>query len=163
MELSQKKISTLLNKLPIEEKQILLEKLELLQEKKTREQATVNYLDFVTEMWPAFIGGEHHKIMADGERVANGELKRLIINITPDTPSQNLHPIFPAWFLGRCYENHPNCTQELAVGFGRKRNLITSLTIKKYFRVLNCQPIVKRLDAGTRTVATTSLSVLAVQ
>ena len=101
MELSQKKISTLLNKLPIEEKQILLEKLELLQEKKTREQATVNYLDFVTEMWPAFIGGEHHKIMADAfERVANGELNASSSTCHPDTPSQNLHPIFSRMVLG---------------------------------------------------------------
>ena len=139
MELSQKKISTLLNKLPIEEKQILLEKLELLQEKKTREQATVNYLDFVTEMWPAFIGGEHHTIMADAfERVANGELKRLIINMPPrHTKSEFASYLFPAWFLGRYPEKkiiQTAHTAELAVGFGRKvRNLINNPDYQKIF------------------------------
>ena len=139
MELSQKKISTLLNKLPIEEKQILLEKLELLQEKKTREQATVNYLDFVTEMWPAFIGGEHHTIMANAfERVANGELKRLIINMPPrHTKSEFASYLFPAWFLGRYPEKkiiQTAHTAELAVGFGRKvRNLINNPDFKKIF------------------------------
>ena len=139
MELSQKKISTLLNKLPIEEKQILLEKLELLQEKKTREQATVNYLDFVTEMWPAFIGGEHHTIMANAfERVANGELKRLIINMPPrHTKSEFASYLFPAWFLGRYPEKkiiQTAHTAELAVGFGRKvRNLINNPDYQKIF------------------------------
>ena len=140
MELSQKKISTLLNKLPIEEKQILLEKLELLQEKKTREQATVNYLDFVTEMWPAFIGGEHHTIMANAfERVANGELKRLIINMPPrHTKSEFASYLFPAWFLGRYPEKkiiQTAHTAELAVGFGRKvRNLINNPDYQKIFQ-----------------------------
>ena len=35
-------------------------------------------------MWPEFIEGEHHKIMAEKfNRVASGELKRLIINMAP--------------------------------------------------------------------------------
>ena len=140
MELSQKKISTLLNKLPIEEKQILLEKLELLQEKKTREQATVNYLDFCHRDVACFIGGEHHKIMADAfERVANGELKRLIINMPPrHTKSEFASYLFPAWFLGRYPEKkiiQTAHTAELAVGFGRKvRNLINNPDYQKIFK-----------------------------
>jgi hypothetical protein len=43
-----------------------------------------SFMPFVKEMWPSFIGGKHHKIMADAfERVANGDLKRLIINMPP--------------------------------------------------------------------------------
>ena len=48
------------------------------------ERCKENFMPFVGEMWSAFISGRHHKIMADAfERVANGELKRLIINMPP--------------------------------------------------------------------------------
>ena len=37
-----------------------------------------------SNMWPAFIEGRHHKIMAEAfERIARGDLKRLIINMPP--------------------------------------------------------------------------------
>jgi predicted phage terminase large subunit-like protein len=52
-----------------------------------------DFLAYVGQVWPIFISGRHHKIMADAfERVAKGELKRLIINMPPrhrlkiDTP-----------------------------------------------------------------------------
>ena len=52
-----------------------------------------SFLFFVRQMWPGFVSGKHHQIMADAfERVANGQLKRLIINMPPrhrlniDTP-----------------------------------------------------------------------------
>ena len=42
------------------------------------------FLDFVRAMWPGFVEGYHHKIMAEAfERVAAGTLKRLIINMAP--------------------------------------------------------------------------------
>ena len=47
-----------------------------------REKCNDSFLSFVNEMWAAFIHGKHHEIMAEAfERVAKGELKRLIINI----------------------------------------------------------------------------------
>ena len=49
-----------------------------------RERAQVEFMAFVRVMWPSFIAGRHHAIMARAfERVANGELKRLIINMPP--------------------------------------------------------------------------------
>ena len=46
------------------------------------EACQTNFLTFVKNMWPEFIAGRHHKIISDKlERVANGELKRLIINM----------------------------------------------------------------------------------
>ena len=43
-----------------------------------------DFLFFVQQMWPVFISGQHHKIMADAfQRVAEGKLKRLIINMPP--------------------------------------------------------------------------------
>ena len=91
-----------------------------------------SFMPFVKEMWPSFIGGKHHQIMADAfERVANGDLKRLIINMPPrHTKSEFASYLFPAWFLGRYPEKkiiQTAHTAELAVGFGRKvRNLVGS-------------------------------------
>lgn len=48
------------------------------------ERCKENFIPFVQAMWPPFISGRHHKIMAEAfERVASGELKRLIINMPP--------------------------------------------------------------------------------
>ena len=134
------KIKNLINRLPPEEKADLLKKLELLNEKKTQEKAEQNFLDFVKSMWPAFIEGEHHKIMANAfERVANGELKRLIVNMPPrHTKSEFASYLFPAWFLGKYPEKkiiQTAHTAELAVGFGRKvRNLISNDDYQKIFK-----------------------------
>jgi predicted phage terminase large subunit-like protein len=90
-------------------------------------------------MWPVFISGKHHQIMADAfERVANGELKRLIINMPPrHTKSEFASFLLPAWFLGKFPEKkiiQTAHTAELAVGFGRKvRNLVSSEDYQKVF------------------------------
>lgn len=74
----------IIDKIPESEKPEILRLLRLLDEAKEREGARENYLDFVKMMWPGFIDGRHHKIMAEAfERVARGELKRLIINMPP--------------------------------------------------------------------------------
>ena len=86
---------------PDKQKEILalVEELEDIQEK---EKARKEFLPFVRAMWPSFIHGKHHEIMAEAfERVANGELKRLIINMPPrHTKSEFASYLFPAWFLG---------------------------------------------------------------
>ena len=70
--------------------------------------------------------------MADAfERVANGTLKRLIINMPPrHTKSEFASYLFPAWFLGKYPEKkiiQTAHTAELAIGFGRKvRNLVNT-------------------------------------
>ena len=89
-----------------------------------------DFLTFVRTMWPEFIAGEHHKIISEKfQRVADGSLKRLIINMAPrHTKSEFASFFLPAWFIGR----NPNMkiiqathTTELAVGFGRKvKNLL---------------------------------------
>ena len=98
-----------------------------------------SFLFFVKQMWPVFISGKHHQIMADAfERVANGELKRLIINMPPrHTKSEFASYLLPAWFLGKFPEKkiiQTAHTAELAVGFGRKvGNLVSSEDYKKVF------------------------------
>jgi predicted phage terminase large subunit-like protein len=89
-----------------------------------------NFLSFVQSMWPEFIVGEHHRTIADKlERIATGELKRLIINMPPrHTKSEFASYLFPAWMIGKnpamkiIQATH---TTELAIGFGRKvKNLL---------------------------------------
>jgi predicted phage terminase large subunit-like protein len=103
------------------------------------ERCRDSYLFFVTQMWPGFISGKHHQIMADAfERVANGDLKRLIINMPPrHTKSEFASYLLPSWFLGKFPEKkiiQTAHTAELAVGFGRKvRNLVSSEHYGKVF------------------------------
>jgi len=104
-----------------------------------QESCRENFLDFVGTMWPEFISGRHHRIIAEKlERVARGELKRLIINMAPrHTKSEFASFLFPAWMMGKnpamkiIQATH---TTELAVNFGRKtKNLIDSDDFKTVF------------------------------
>ena len=67
------------------------------------EKCQEDFLVFVKNMWPDFIAGRHHKIIAEKlERVARGELKRLIINMAPrHTKSEFASFLFPAWMMGK--------------------------------------------------------------
>ena len=110
-----------------------------------KQLAQDTFMGFVNKVWPEFIGGRHHAIMARAfERVANGECKRLIINMPPrHTKSEFASYLLPAWFLGK-YPNkkviQSSNTGELAVGFGRKvRNLVDSETYKDIFPNLQLQ------------------------
>jgi len=126
--------------LPHEEQAEILRLLQDLDSATKRESAQNEYLKFVRQMWPAFIGGSHHEIMAKAfERVCNGELKRLIINMPPrHTKSEFASYLLPAWFLGRYPEKkviQTAHTAELAVGFGRKvRNLVGDDDFKSVFK-----------------------------
>jgi len=104
-----------------------------------REKAQEGFMDYVKMMWPGFVAGRHHSVMAKKfEAIARGESKRLIINMAPrHTKSEFASYLLPSWFLGK----FPNkkviqCsnTAELAVGFGRKvRNLVGSEHYKTVF------------------------------
>ena len=128
-----------LKNIPPAQKQEILELLSELEEVKGKEKSRTEFLTFVKRMWPAFIGGRHHEIMAESfERVANGELKRLIINMPPrHTKSEFASYLFPAWYLGKYPEKkiiQTAHTAELAVGFGRKvRNLINQEDFQEIF------------------------------
>ncbi len=97
-----------------------------------QENTQADFMKFVKTVWPEFIEGNHHKIYAEKlNRIANGELKRLIVNMPPrHTKSEFASHLFPAFFMGR----HPKSkliqtthTGELAIRFGRKaKNLIES-------------------------------------
>ena len=103
-----------------------------LNKREHRDKCRVDFLAFVQHMWPEFIFGRHHKIMAEAfEKVARGELKRLIINMPPrHTKSEFASNLLPAWFLGLFPSKQIieiSHTAELAENFGRKvRNMVDS-------------------------------------
>lgn len=94
------------------------------------QDARKDFLAFAQYVWPEMIVGEHHRRIAKlFNRVAEGDLKRLIINIAPrHGKSEIASYLLPAWFLG-LFPNkkimQASHTADLAVGFGRKvRNLL---------------------------------------
>jgi predicted phage terminase large subunit-like protein len=105
----------------------------------TRNLAQNDFMAYVKYVWPNFIHGRHHEKMARAfERVACGEVKRLIINMPPrHTKSEFASYLLPSWFLGKYPQKkiiQTSHTAELAVGFGRKvRNLVDSDRYKDIF------------------------------
>ena len=77
-------LSELISKLPAAEQEKLLEQVGQYKDAVTREKAQKSFMAFVKEMWPGFIHGRHHALMAKKfEEIAQGKLKRLIINMPP--------------------------------------------------------------------------------
>jgi len=128
-----------INKLPAEaKKEFLRYKIKL--EEKRKESAIKNdFMSFVKYVWPDFIEGSHHKIMGEKfNRVSQGKLKRVIINMAPrHTKSEFSSYLLPSWMIGKnpklkiIQATH---TTELAVRFGRKaKHLIDSEEYQKIF------------------------------
>ena len=134
-----------LDKLPDAKKMQILEDLNRREKMLEKELARDTFMGFVNRVWPEFIGGRHHSIMAKAfERVASGECKRLVINMPPrHTKSEFASYLLPAWFLGKFPNKkviQSSNTGELAVGFGRKvRNLVDSEAYKEVFPNLQLQ------------------------
>jgi len=104
-----------------------------------REKAQGRFMDYVKMMWPGFVHGRHHALMAKKfEAIAEGKIKRVIINMPPrHTKSEFASYLLPSWFLGKFPEKKViQCsnTADLAVGFGRKvRNLVGAEAYAKVF------------------------------
>ena len=101
--------------------------------------AEKRFIPFVKHVWPEFIEGDHHrKIAKKFEDIANGKIKRLIVNMPPrHTKSEFASYLFPAWMVGKnpklkvIQTTH---TGELAVRFGRKmKNLVDQETFRQVF------------------------------
>lgn len=106
--------------------------IEALAQRTAQESAQTRFLDFMRTVEPSMLVGPQHKIIGDAfERIANGSLKRVIINIAPRHSKSTVSSyLFPAWFMGRFPHKKiimASHTGDLAVDFGRKvRNLIAS-------------------------------------
>ena len=129
-----------LNKLPVDARKDFMKYAIKLDEKKKEEKVNQDFLTFVKSVWPDFVEGKHHKKIAEQfNRLAEGKINRLIINMPPrHTKSEFASFLLPAWMIGKnpklkiIQTTH---TTELAVRFGRKaKHLIDSQDYKKYFK-----------------------------
>jgi len=137
--LSLKEIIEKIEKLPPDLRRKAKKKLLELSRTKTINEIKGDFLTFVKHMWPDFIEGYHHKIIAKKfNQLASGEIKRLIVNMPPrHTKSEFASYLLPAWMIGKT----PNLkiiqathTAELAVRFGRKaKHLMDTPEYKKVF------------------------------
>ena len=109
-------------------------------QKKIQNKAKNDFLSFVKCVWPEFIEGSHHRHIAEKfNKLATGEINRLIVNMPPrHTKSEFASYLLPAWMVGRdpklkiIQATH---TGELAVRFGRKaKHLIDSEDYRKIFQ-----------------------------
>ena len=108
-------------------------------EKKIQRKAKDDFMSFTKAVWPEFIEGAHHRVIAQKfNDLANKKINRLIINMPPrHTKSEFASYLLPAWMVGRnpklkiIQATH---TGELAVRFGCKaKTLIDSEDYSKIF------------------------------
>jgi len=128
-----------LNRLPPDVKKQFVKLALKLSEKKKKSQVHDDFLSFVKHVWPEFIEGPHHKKIAEKfNRLAKGEVKRLIINMPPrHTKSEFASFLLPSWMVGRKPDLkiiQTTHTTELAIRFGRKaKTLMDSPEYKQVF------------------------------
>jgi predicted phage terminase large subunit-like protein len=129
-----------ISKLPADVRKQFLQLQVMYAEKRIQNKAKDDFLSFVKCVWPEFIEGAHHRHVAQKfNDIAEGKIKRLIINMPPrHTKSEFASYLLPAWMVGR----NPKLkiiqvthTGELAIRFGRKaKNLIDSEEYSKIFQ-----------------------------
>ena len=128
-----------ISNLPTDARKDYLKTALMLEERKKQQLIRDDFLAFVKHMWPNFIEGEHHKIMAEKfNKVASGDIKRLIINMAPrHTKSEFASNFLPAWMIGKQPDLkiiQATHNAELAVRFGRKaKTLMDSEEYKEIF------------------------------
>jgi hypothetical protein len=142
-----------ISKLPSDVRRQFLQLKVMHAEKQIQNKAQNDFLSFVKCVWPEFVEGSHHRHIADKfNKLASGEINRLIINMPPrHTKSEFASYLLPAWMVGRdpklkiIQATH---TGELAVRFGRKaKNLIDSDDYRKVF-----QTTLREDSSGSRTL-----------
>ena len=112
----------------------------------TRDKAQKHFMPFAHHVYENFIEGKHHRIIAQKlELVAQGKLKRLIINMPPrHSKSELASYLMPAWFLGRNPRLkiiQATMNTELATRFGRKvRDLIDDPYYQEIFPDTDLKP-----------------------
>ena len=139
MKIDKEKLKNI-NKLPPDIRRELALLMNKHDQKQKEAKIRSNFLDFVKHVWPDFIEGKHHKEIADKfNKLAEGKIKRLIINMPPrHTKSEFGSYLLPAWMVGK----NPKLkiiqstnTTELSVRFGRKaKQLMDSAEYKEIFQ-----------------------------
>ena len=143
-----------IEKLPADVRKTFKQMQLLLAEKKIQNKAKNDFLSFVKCVWPDFVEGSHHRHIADKfNKLASGEINRLIINMPPrHTKSEFASYLLPAWMVGRdpklkiIQATH---TGELAIRFGRKaKNLIDSEHATQTYKIRICKLSSASMDGG---------------
>ena len=128
-----------ISKLPADIRKEFLQYKVMYAEKKIQGKAKNDFMSFVKCVWPDFIEGAHHRVIAQKfNDLANKKINRLIVNMPPrHTKSEFASFLLPAWMVGRnpklkiIQATH---TGELAVRFCRKaKTLIDSEEYAKIF------------------------------
>ena len=108
-------------------------------ERKIQNKAKENFMAFVKCVWPEFIEGAHHRVIAQKfNALASGKINRLIVNMPPrHTTSEFASFLLPAWMVGlnpKLKIIQVTHTGELAIRFGRKaKHLIDSEEYRQIF------------------------------
>ena len=129
-----------IEKLPPDAQKEFLKLAMKLDEKTKQTKIHSDFLSFVRHVWPQFIEGKHHQKIAEKfNDIANGKIKRLIINMPPrHTKSEFASFLLPAWMVGRKPDLkiiQTTHTTELAIRFGRKaKTLIDSPEYQQIFK-----------------------------
>ena len=116
-------------------------------EKKIQNRAKDDFLSFVKCVWPDFIEGAHHRHVAKKfNAIANGKIKRLIINMPPrHTKSEFASYLLPSWMVGR--------NPKLKIIQATHRKILKQLDVGKQPRVVSTLLLV--LEGQSRAVVRT--------
>jgi predicted phage terminase large subunit-like protein len=128
-----------IKKLPLAEQKEYLKTYLKADQLENKKKCHNDFLEFVRFIWPEFISGYHHRVIAEKfNKISTGETKRLIVNMPPrHTKSEFASNYLPAWMIGK----NPNLkiiqathTAELAIRFGRKaKHVIDSPEYREIF------------------------------
>ena len=101
--LSEHSLTEFVEGLPPLEREVLLNTLHDYEKSVEREKGQKEFMTYVKGVWPGFIPGKHHSMIAEKfQSIVSGEKKRLIICLPPrHTKSEFASYLLPAWFLGR--------------------------------------------------------------
>ena len=138
------------------------------EEKKKENKIHSDFMAFVKHVWPEFIEGSHHKIVAEKfNQLAEGKLKRLIINMPPrHTKSEFASFLLPAWMVGRNPKlklSSQPIPQSYQLDSGvKQKHLSIHLSINKYLK-LDSEKIHKPQVNGRHKVAASITQPVSVQ
>lgn len=139
MTLNPLEINALLATMTPTQKLEFLEELDEQHRRAGLKKAQGSMTAFAHSVYPGFKEGPHHRKLAKiFQAIANGEKKRVIINIAPRMGKSEFSSyLFPAWFLGQYPDKKiimATHTAGLSEDFGRRvRNLIDSDEYKQIF------------------------------
>ena len=162
-QMSPEQLQKLIKRFPVDEQEEVSKILEELKTRKIRALAQDDFMEFVGTVWPTFIHGRHHERMARAfEEVANGTVKRLIINMPPRHTKSELRRTccqLGFWVSFRRKKSFKRPIQlNWRLGSVEKCEIwwILSL-IRRFFPSLSCKLTQKRLVDGTQTSVATIL------